>query len=174
MRAATATSTAAPGAPPAKPSTSARPGSPPSPTPTLGQKKVDRGRLHAGGAAGADGVVLRPGRPVPDRAPPRAELAAGRPAGPAAAREHPQRHGQGADAVPPRLRPGACRGHDELPQFGAGPLAEGPAGGDPGRDARAAADTAGWAGGVAALEARAGGQADGSRRAAAFTDAVSA
>jgi hypothetical protein len=47
-------------------------------------------------------VVLRPGRPVPDRPSSRPELAASGRAGAAAARVRPQRHGQGADPVPPR------------------------------------------------------------------------
>src|SRR5262249_57147217 len=75
-------------------------------------KKADRGRLHAGGAAGPGGVVRRPGRAVPDHPAAGPELAAGGRAGAAAARVHPQRHGQGADAVPPGRRAGASGGGD--------------------------------------------------------------
>ncbi len=100
----TATSRPAPGVPPAQLSANARPVSSPSPIPTLGQKKADRGRLPAGRSVGPAGLVLRPGGPLPDRPPPRPELATGGATGRPAARVRPQRDGQGADPVPPGRR----------------------------------------------------------------------
>src|SRR4051794_14677062 len=173
MRPATPSSRPEPGAPQARPGASARPASPPSPTPTRSPKKVDPGRLRLGRAAGAVGLVLRRGRAVPDRPSPRSELAATRGASASAARIHPQRHGQGADPVPPRRRAGARRGGQDVPQRGASPLAEARVVGDPGRAARTAAHGEGVARGVAALAGRAYGEANAPGSIAAFADAVS-
>ena len=153
-RPATATSRPAPGVPPARPSASARPVSSPSPIPTPGQKKVDRGRLPAGRSVGPAGLVLRPGGPLPDRPPPRPELATGGSAGSATARVHPQRDSQGSHTVPPRRRAHARRGRDDVPQRGAAPLAEAGTVRGPGRVARASAHGAGIAGRVGGAGSR--------------------
>src|SRR5262249_26250633 len=172
MRLATATSRPAPGAPPARPSANAKPGTPPSPTPTPSPKKVDRGRLHPGRTPRAGGVVLRPGWPLPDCPPARPELAARGPARAATARVPPQRHGQGADAVPPRRRTGAPRGGEDLPQWGAAPLAEAGASGDPGRVACVSPHGADVARRVGTLAARAVREADVAWGTAPLTDAA--
>ena len=65
---------------------------------------------------------MRRGRSRPFLTP--ARLAAGGRSCPPGARVPSQRDGQGADAVPPRRRPGAHRRGDHLPQRGAASLAE--------------------------------------------------
>src|SRR5947199_240303 len=158
---ATATSRPAPGAPPAPPCVAARPAWRSSPTRTRSQKKVDRGRLPAGGGDGPVGLVRRPGRAVPDHALPRPLLAARVRAGVPAARVPPRRHGQGPHAVPSGRRPGATGGGDVLPQRGAPPLAAARAVRRPGR---APGGTGGGRRGgptrLGALAGRPDGQAD--------------
>ncbi len=107
--------------------------------PDAGPKKVERGRLPAKRAVGTNGGVLRPGGPLPDRPPPRPELATGGGAGSATARVHPQRDSQASHTVPPRRRARARRGRDDVSQRGAAPLAEAGTVRDPGRFARATA-----------------------------------
>src|SRR6516165_6874787 len=172
----TPTNARVPGALPARRCANARLARWPSPTPMPRPKKVDRGRLHAGGVAGSVGLVLRPGRPVPDRPLPRPRVAAGGTSGPTASRVPAQRHGQGADPVPPGRWPRPAQGRDGLPQRGPARLAQArvdrhPGHAPPGPSAGRYGDVA-WT--VGALAARVDGEADPRPAVAAFADVVGA
>src|SRR3954467_1875204 len=115
-------------------------------------------------------MVLRPGGSVPDRPPPRPPLATGGGTGSAAPRVHPQRDGQGVDAVPSRRRAGARRGCDDMPQRGVASLAEAGVIGDPGRLDRTPSHGAGLTSRVGTLAAGAVRETDAAGRAAPLTD----
>jgi len=66
----------------------------------LDPKKVDRGRLPARRSDGPSGLVQRPGRSVPDDAPPGPDLTAGGQAGSPGPRVSSRRHVQNPDALP--------------------------------------------------------------------------